>query len=431
MEIINIFYLFFVFIIFFSINLPFSALRLDNNFTYIDQLTFNIIIQINLILFLSLLNLPLEKILYVYFCYLTVCFIFHCKNFNKIKFTKMNHNYFYFFILVIFFLISIDISYSLTLDWDAQKFWFFKVLNFYNNETIDNLVNVPNPQYPFLGSLLWGLFWKISFYPEEYTGRLFYAFMYCISIANLTEILKLSKNIKMIFYIILIMLSYKYILFSGGQDLLIFCLISITAKTFYEIIDKKKKISIYQFLLLLLICNSLIWTKQEGVIYAFIITFILLFFSKINLTKSILLLGFVAFFFIVRILVYNFYNLEININSSGWNNFSFISMVEKFSIDRIVTIISFFIFSFLKNSFFLLGLFFLIASLLYRKNINNNLYIYFFYTLSYGFIFFAYILSDLELIWMLKTGLDRLIFSASPLYILIVVKYINAHNLKI
>jgi hypothetical protein len=343
----------------------------------------------------------------------------------------MNHNYFYFFILVIFFLISIDISYSLTLDWDAQKFWFFKVLNFYNNETIDNLVNVPNPQYPFLGSLLWGLFWKISFYPEEYTGRLFYAFMYCISIANLTEILKLSKNIKMIFYIILIMLSYKYILFSGGQDLLIFCLISITAKTFYEIIDNKKKISIYQFLLLLLICNSLIWTKQEGVIYAFIITFILLFFSKINLTKSILLLGFVAFFFIVRILVYNFYNLEININSSGWNNFSFISMVEKFSIDRIVTIISFFIFSFLKNSFFLLGLFFLIASLLYRKNINNNLYIYFFYTLSYGFIFFAYILSDLELIWMLKTGLDRLIFSASPLYILIVVKYINAHNLKI
>mgnify|MGYP000120585604 FL=1 len=249
MEIINIFYLFFVFIIFFSINLPFSALRLDNNFTYIDQLTFNIIIQINLILFLSLLNLPLEKILYVYFCYLTVCFIFHCKNFNKIKFTKMNHNYFYFFILVIFFLISIDISYSLTLDWDAQKFWFFKVLNFYNNETIDNLVNVPNPQYPFLGSLLWGLFWKISFYPEEYTGRLFYAFMYCISIANLTEILKLSKNIKMIFYIILIMLSYKYILFSGGQDLLIFCLISITAKTFYEIIDNKKKISIYQFLL--------------------------------------------------------------------------------------------------------------------------------------------------------------------------------------
>ena len=431
MEIINIFYLFFVFIIFFSINLPFSVLRLDNNFTYIDQLTFNIIIQINLILFLSLLNLPLEKILYVYFSYLTVCFIFHCKNLNKIKFTKINHNYFYLFILIICFFICLDISYSLTLDWDAQKFWFSKVLNFYNNETIDNLVNVPNPQYPFLGSLLWGLFWKISFYPEEYTGRLFYAFLYCISIANLTEILKLSKNIKMIFFIILIMLSYKYILFSGGQDLLIFCLISITAKIFYEIIDNKKKISIYQFLMLLLICNSLIWTKQEGVIYAFIITFILLFFSKIKLTKSILLLCFVVFFFIVRILVHKFYNLDININNSGWNDFSFKSMVDKFSIDRIVTIITFFIFSFLKNSFFLLGLFFLIASLLYRKNINNNLYIYFFYTLSYGFIFSAYILSDMELIWMLKTGLDRLIFSASPLYILIVIKYINAHNLKI
>lgn len=431
MEIINIFYLFFVFIIFFSISLPFPVSRLDNNFTYVEQLTFNIIIQINLILFMSLLNIPLETILFVYFSYLTVCFIFQCKNFNKIKFTKINQNYFYIFILIIFFLICLDVSYSLTLDWDAQRFWFPKVLNFYNNETIDNLVNAPNPQYPFLGSLLWALFWKISFFPEEYTGRLFYAFLYCVSIANLTEILKLSKNIKTIFFIILIMLSYKYILFSGSQDLLIFCLISITAKIFYEIISNKKKISIYQFILLLLICNSLIWTKQEGTIYAFIIIFILLFFSKINITKSIALLGFVVFFFIVRILVYKFYNLEISINSCCWNDLSFKSMVEKFSIDRIVTIITFFIFSFLKNSFFLLGLFFLIASLLSKKIINNNSYIYSFYILSYGFIFSAYILNDLDLIWMLKTGLDRLIFSASPLYILIVVKYINAHNLKI
>jgi hypothetical protein len=51
--------------------------------------------------------------------------------------------------------------------------------------------------------------------------------------------------------------------------------------------------------------------------------------------------------------------------------------------------------------------------------------------MSYGFIFLAYIGSNIELVWMLKTGLDRLIFSASPLYILFVVKYINAYDLKI
>ncbi len=431
MEIINIFYLLFVFIIFFSISLPLPVSKLDNNFTYIDQLTFNIIIQSNLILFMSLLNMPLKIILFVYFGYLIFCFIFHCKNFNKIKFSIVSQNYFYFLIIVICFLICLDVAYSLTLDWDAQKFWFPKVLNFYNNETIDNLVNAPNPQYPFLGSLLWALFWKISFFSEEYTGRLVYVFLYCISIASLTETLKLSNHIKMIFFTILIMLSYKYILFSGSQDLLIFFLISITAKSFYEIISNKKKISIYQFILLFLICNSLIWTKQEGTVYAFIVIFTLLIFSKSNRAKSTVLMGAVIFLFIIRILIYKFYNLDISINSCCWNDLSFMSVVEKFTLDRVVTIITFFIFSFLKNSFFLLGLFFLIASLISKKITDNNMYIYFFYILSYGFIFSAYIISDKELIWMLKTGLDRLIFSASPLYILIVAKYINSHNLKI
>ena len=183
--------------------------------------------------------------------------------------------------------------------------------------------------------------------------------------------------------------------------------------------------------MLFLICNSLIWTKQEGTVYAFIVIFTLLIFSKSNRAKSTVLMGAVIFLFIIRILIYKFYNLDISINSCCWNDLSFMSVVEKFTLDRVVTIITFFIFSFLKNSFFLLGLFFLIASLISKKITDNNMYIYFFYILSYGFIFSAYIISDKELIWMLKTGLDRLIFSASPLYILIVVKYINSHNLKI
>lgn len=50
--------------------------------------------------------------------------------------------------------------------------------------------------------------------------------------------------------------------------------------------------------------------------------------------------------------------------------------------------------------------------------------------MSYGFIFAAYISTDANLTFMLKTGMDRLIFNASPLYILIVTKYINSHKLN-
>ena len=431
MEIVNIFYLFIVFIIFFSINLPIPISKIDNNHTYIDQLSFNIIIQSNLILSMSFLNMPLKTILIVYFIYLLVCFLFQIKNFIKIKLSIIKYNYYYLFILVISLLIFLDISYSLTLDWDGQKFWFPKVLNFYNNETIDSLSSVPEPQYPFFGSLLWALFWKISFFPEEYTGRLVYAFFYCISLASLTETLKVSNNFKIIFFTILILLSYKYIYFSGSQDVLIFCLISITAKIFYELIGNNKKISIYQFIFLLMICNSLIWIKQEGVVYAFIISFTLLFSLKTGLLKKITFIGFIILLFGIRILIYKFYNFDLSINNCCWNDLSFTSLVQRFSFERIITILTFFIFGFLKNSFFLLGLFFLITSLLTKKVFKHVNYIYFFYTMSYGFIFLAYIGSNIELVWMLKTGLDRLIFSASPFYVLFVVKYINAHNLKI
>ena len=141
MEIVNIFYLLFAFIIFFSISLPFPVSTLDKNLTYIDQLTFNIIIQSNIILFMSLLNMPLKIILSVYFSYLIFCFVFQYKKFLNIKLSLGNHNYFYYLILIICFLICLDVAYSITLDWDAQDFWFPKTLNFYNSETIQNLVN--------------------------------------------------------------------------------------------------------------------------------------------------------------------------------------------------------------------------------------------------------------------------------------------------
>ena len=312
MEIANIFFQVTIFVLFFSISFPFLVSKFDNNLNYLDQLVFNIIIQINLILFLSFLNVSLKTILIVYFIYLSICVLFQLKNIIKIKLILKKDNYFYLFLLIICLVLCLDISYSLTLGWDAQKFWILKALNFYNNETIDNLSNVPNPQYPFLGSLLWATFWKISFFPEEYTGRLVYVFLYCVSLASLTETLKLSSTIKIIFFTILILLSYNYIRFDGHQDILIFCLISIGAKTLYTIISDNQKISLYQTILLILICNALIWTKQEGTVYAFIIIFTLFFFSKTYLYKKILFLGFVILLFSARIFIYKFYI------SKGW-----------------------------------------------------------------------------------------------------------------
>jgi len=323
------------------------------------------------------------------------------------------------------------VSYSLILDWDAQVFWISKTLNFYNNENIGNLVNSRNENYPFLGSLLWATFWKISFISEEYTGRLFYVFLYSVSLASLIETLKSTPVIKSIFFIILVLMSYKYVHFSGSQDVLIFCLIAIAAKNLYCIIDEEGNLTIKQLVLLLLICNSLIWTKQEGTVYAFIIMFTVLFYSKSILYKKIFLFGFIGFLFALRIFIHKTYNLDISINTNVWSDFSLNSITDKMSFDRMLLITKFFIYSFFKNLLFMMGLVFFIISLFSKVINKKDLYIYFFYIMSYGFIFIAYIATDADLAWMLKVGMDRLIYSASPLYILIIIKYINAQTIKI
>ena len=123
MEIANIFFQVAIFVLFFSISFPFLVSKFDNNLNYLDQLVFNIIIQINLILFLSFLNVSLKTILIVYFIYLSICVLFQLKNIIKIKLILKKENYFYLFLLIICLALCLDVSYSLTLGWDAQKFW--------------------------------------------------------------------------------------------------------------------------------------------------------------------------------------------------------------------------------------------------------------------------------------------------------------------
>ena len=85
------------------------------------------------------------------------------------------------FYLILLFITSstifLEVANNLVIGWDAQKFWIYKMLNFYSGNSITNLANLPNAWYPYLGSLSWSFFWKVSFLQHEYSGRLFYVFI--------------------------------------------------------------------------------------------------------------------------------------------------------------------------------------------------------------------------------------------------------------
>ena len=56
---------------------------------------------------------------------------------------------------------------------------------------------------------------------------------------------------------------------------------------------------------------------------------------------------------------------------------------------------------------------------------------YFYLTLTFLVIFVVYLMIDENLIFTLKTGIDRLIFMASPIFILLIIKYINSLKIKL
>ena len=113
MEIINIIFLILICVVFSSISFPLGLFKSTNNLGYIDKLILNVIIQINIILFLSFFNISLKYILIGYFLYLTACIFFHFKNFNKIKLINYSSFIYYLFLFIICFLICLDIAYSL------------------------------------------------------------------------------------------------------------------------------------------------------------------------------------------------------------------------------------------------------------------------------------------------------------------------------
>ena len=109
----------------------------------------------------------------------------------KTVFVLLKKKYFTLFALfIVSCAVFLEIANNLIIAWDAQKFWIYKTLNFYNGNSISNLSNMPNSWYPYLGSLAWSFFWKVSLIDNEYTGRLFFALLYLSSLLMLVSNLK-------------------------------------------------------------------------------------------------------------------------------------------------------------------------------------------------------------------------------------------------
>ena len=216
-------------ILFSLLILSFPINLIENNrkskfylFSLIDKLSLNLIFFANYLLLTSFLNININ---YIFIFYFILTIILYSVDFNKINLKKIKLNYYLILILFFIFLISLDLAHELYFSWDTSRNWYFKALNFFQNKNIENLKNFHNDDYPHLGTFIWAFFWKLPNGNYEYLGRIFYIFIYTLSIFSIVDCLKIKYLEKIIFAILSISLTYKYDLFSGTQDVLIFSFI--------------------------------------------------------------------------------------------------------------------------------------------------------------------------------------------------------------
>ncbi len=425
------------FIIFFltSFNLFLSLNKNSKitNLSFSENIAFNSVIFLNFILIISFFNVNLNTIIVCYFIFIVFLIIIYLSKFKTLFIFKNEDLIFSLLFFIASIVIFFEVANNLVIGWDAQKFWIYKMLNFYNGNSITNLSNLPNPYYPYLGSLVWSFFWKVSFLENEYSGRLFYVFIYLSSLLLLINNFRLSISYKIIFFILLIIISYDYTyqshwsMFSGFQEILIFSLVSISMHFLYKLSNSKIELENFYISSILLICNLLVWTKHEGFIISSSLILILLFFFNFKIKKKInIFLIFLSIVFL-RIFIFDFYNLNPSaIQHQGYDFNSYKDIFEKISFLRILIVLKSLILNLLTNYLALLGFLIFFIMLITKKKLKKINYAIFFLILNLSCFCAIYLVTSLDLTWMLKVGMDRIIYQLSPVFILFFLEFFNS-----
>ena len=426
----------FIFLNYFPVNkftTPKIYRSLDNsNF---NCFAINIIFLFFIFLIASFSAVKLSSILNVLLVLYIFLFFLKYKNIYYEVISKDNFSLKLFFLIINLFFFF-NTSYNLKLGWDALSIWIFKVNNFYNGNNYFNLFSedFTHKNYPHLGSYVWAFFWKNSLIQKEYFGRLFYDYIYLLSIFILIDSFKKISNFYKLTIVFIIVTSaiYYHNEFNGYQEYLLFSLLVFWGKLFL-IINSEKKLAHINFLFFVLILLTIIipWIKNEGIFYSLFIGLIFLLTNK-SIYKKIILIIAIAINTIIQILIIkylfslnNIFQFSLDINSL-LKNLDYKELFLRLSSTTLYLLYA--------STKFLLVLFnLLIIIYILKKKIFliNFKYFFMFFLLNLLFIYSIYVFTPFDPIWHLQTSVRRLVFQTSGFYFLLFVELFNEKLIKL
>jgi|TARA_B100000767_G_C19732897_1_gene522579 hypothetical protein len=417
-EIIKIFLVFPVFLIF--LLMPLSIFNKNNNQLNLNNLSLNLIINLNILLIFSFTSIPINSYQVIFL--ISYASIFLIKIF-KLKSIHTDDKTFFILLIFSFILFSIVIISNLNLGWDAKYFYYIKSLFFVEELNLSDLNSFEhNKWHPHLGSYIWAFFWKLPFFNIEYYGRLFYLFIFFFSLLYVVFSSLNNNYIKTIFFLIITIITFNYERFSGLQEILIFSLLLIASHKVFTLNFKTRLIDI---LTIFLILNLIIWIKSEGIVYVFILISMLLINKDLNLKERIFIIIGALLIFSLKSLIYLY--LNYNLNAQPYNLNFILTINFEDILFRLKNIIIYSAYYSLKNIFFFLGIVVLIILNL-QKNTKFKIRTFnAYFILNSFFIIFAYLFREMEIIYALKTTMERIIFTSSAVYIHLLILYINSY----
>ena len=377
------------------------------------------------LLFLSFLGLALDyvKIILVIIFLINLLFIFKDKNY------KYFINYRFIIFLIIVFALSLNIAVDLKIGWDAQNYWLMKSLNFTNGGSILDLQNFARPDYPHFGSYLWAVFRSVSFLDHEYFGRIFYLYIFLVSIYSIVSIVEINDlNKSILFLLLIIILNNDYFL-SGYQEILVFSYAVLIGCIFF---NNKNKILELKNIINLSICFFIIfWIKNEAIIFSFLFLISIMFFN-LNYKKEIFIfLAFFVFIFLFKIILLKIYGLETNLQSGNYENFYIKNLNYYFSLDRIVLILKYLMISYVKVPILILLTAGVFINYFTKSNKINKIMLLNF-LLCFIFVMTAYIFTNFPIKFHLISSIDRLVFELAGFnFVILIILFNNIKSKKL
>jgi len=401
-----------------EINFPFNKL------TSLEKTSINLSILLNILLILSFYKINLQYI----FVALIILPLINFINFKK-KISLQSLVILFFFI----FILSISIGSNLKLEWDGAATWIYKTINFYSGNNFNNLSEIPGAiTYPHLGSYMWAFFWKNSFINNEYVGRIFFVFCYCLSILLIVGLPKIKLSNKILLISGFLILTLDYYLFAGYQEYLVFSILIFIFYFYFKYFVQKQKIFLIPMIFFI---NAIIWVKNEASVFVFFFFLFIIFhhlIEKHKIKNEIFILS-IFFIFVVFVKYLVFYNNFNEINT-GWHGYQTNSLKDIFQIDyfieRTSSIIMNIVVALIKCKVYLM-FFLTLLFCLKHKNLKIFLPFLFFLFLNLILVFLIYFLTN-SVDWQnyLATTVDRLLFQTSGIY-LIPIYFILRKNFKL